>query len=73
MGTVAIYGQFYRFKRGDTVTNVAGRYRGTTWLVDSPVFRRTEDYPGEYGPAYHVVLDDGTVVIVRVEQVVGLS
>jgi len=37
--------------------------------VESAVFQRTVDYPDEYSAGYHVVLDDGTVVTVRMEQV----
>ena len=66
-------GHYYHFKRGDPVTIVSGRYQGCTGLVDSAVFQRTVDYPDEYRPGYHVVLDDGTVVTVGVEQVVGMT
>jgi hypothetical protein len=66
-------GHYYHFKRGDPVTIVSGRYRGCTGLVDSAVFQRTVDCSDEYRPGYHVVLDDGTVVTVRVEQVVGMT
>ena len=40
-------GHFYRFKRGDRVT----------------------DYPDEYAPGYHIVLDSGPVVTVRWDEV----
>ena len=40
----------YRFKRGDRVTIVPGRYKGCTGVVDSAVFQRTVDYPDEYFP-----------------------
>lgn len=33
------------------------------------MFQKTVDHPEEYAPGYHVVLDDGLVVTVRVEQV----
>ena len=59
----------YRFIRADRVKIVSGQYTGATGTVDSRVFQRTVDYPDEYGPGYHVVLDEGKVVTVRVEQV----
>ena len=64
-------GHFYRFKRGDRVTIICGRYAGATGVVDSAVFQRTVDYPDEYAPGYHVVLDKGPVVTVRWDQVEG--
>ena len=62
-------GHFYHFKRGDHVTIVSGRYKGCRGVVDSAVFQRTIDYPEEYSPGYHVVLDSGTVATVRWDQV----
>ena len=59
----------YKFIRGDRVTIVSGKYAGATGTVDSRVFQRTIDSSEVYGPGYHVILDDGTVVTVRVEQV----
>ncbi len=67
--TVSSMGHFYRFKRGDPVTIVSGRYRGCTGLVDSAVFQRTVDFPDEYSPGYHVALAEGTVVTVRWDQI----
>ena len=70
LATVAIWAHNrYHFKRGDPVIIVSGRYKGCTGLVDSAVFQRTMEYPDEYAAGYHVILDDGTVVTVRVEQV----
>ena len=48
---------------------ISGRHKGATGAVDSAVFQRTVDYPDEYAPGYHVVLDDGRVVTVRWDQV----
>ena len=62
-------GHYYRFKRGDAVTVTFGRYKGANGIVDSAVFQRTVDYPDEYAPGYHVVLDAGPVVTVRWDQV----
>jgi ribosomal protein L24 len=62
-------GHYYRFKRGDTVIIVSGRYKGHWGVVDSAVFQRTVDYPEEVAPGNHVVLDDGMVVTVRWDQV----
>ena len=57
-----------RFKRGDVVTIVSGRYKGHTGVVDSAVFQRTVDCPDEYSAGYHVVLGDERVVTVRWDQ-----
>lgn len=62
-------GHYYRFKRGDRVTILSGKYAGANGTVDSCAFQRTVDYPDEYAPGYHVVLDDGTVVTARWDQV----
>ena len=65
-------GHFYKFKRGDRVKIVSGKYAGNVGTVDSCVFQRSVDYPDEYGAAYHVILDDEDgrrVITVRVEQV----
>lgn len=40
-------------------------------MVDSKVFQRSVDYPEKLGAAYHVALDSGTVITVRVAQVVS--
>jgi len=69
LATVLRMGHFYRFKRGDLVTIVSGRYKGHTGVVDSAVFQRTVDFPDEYAPGYHVVLETGPVVTVRGDQV----
>ena len=55
----------YRFKRGDRVTIVSGRYQSHTRVVDSAVFQRSVDYPDHQHPGYHVVLDDERVVTAR--------
>ena len=62
-------GHYYRFKRGDRVTIISGRNQGIKGVVDSAVFQRTVDAPDEYSPGYHVVLDSGSVVTVRWDQV----
>ena len=62
-------GLYSRFRRGDPVSIVSGRYEGCTGVVDSAVFQRTVDYPDEYAPGYHVVLDTGPVVTVRWDQI----
>ena len=65
-------GHYYRFKRGDLVTIVSGRHKGSTGVVDSAVFQRTVDFPDEMAPGYHVALDGeprkvGTVRFDQVE------
>ncbi len=62
-------GHYYTCKRGDQVTITSGRYQGSQGVVDSAVFQRTVDYPEEYSPGYHVILDSGPVITVRWDQV----
>ena len=62
-------GHYYSCKRGDQVTIISGRYRGSHGVVDSAVFQRTVDYPEEYSAGYHVVLDSGPVITIRWDQV----
>ena len=59
----------YRFKRGDRITIVYGKFAEATGIVDSRVFQKTVDYPNEYAAGYHVVLEDERVVTVRWDQV----
>ena len=66
-------GHFYRYKRGDAVTIVSGRYKGSTGAIDSAVFQRTVDYPDEFAAGYHVILDTGPVITVRWDQVKARS
>ena len=56
-------------RRGDRVTIRGGKYDGAVGTVDSSVFQRTEDQPGELHQGYHVILDCGRVVTVRNDQV----
>ena len=64
-------GHYYRFKRGDQVTVLWGRYAGSKGVVDSAVFQRTVDRPDEYAPGYHVILDNGPLVTVRWDHLAG--
>ncbi len=66
-------GHYHRFKRGDLVVIVSGRYEGHRGVVDSAVFQRTVDYPDEFAAGYHVVQEDGTVVTVRWSQLRDFS
>ena len=59
----------YRFQRGDRVRIISGKHANATGTVDSKVFQYSVDFPDELGASYHVVLDGGKVVTVRVEQV----
>ena len=61
-------GHYYTCKRGDQVTIISGRYRGSQGVVDSAVFQRTVDYPEEYSAGYHVILESGLVITVRWDQ-----
>jgi len=63
----------YRFKRGNRVRIVSGKHAGATDIVDSKVFQYSADYSEELGAAYHVVLDAGKRVTVRVEQAEGVN
>ena len=51
--------------RRDLVTITSGRYKGSTGIVESAAFQRTVDYPDEYSPGYHVVLNIWVVIAVR--------
>ncbi len=62
-------GHFYKFKRGDRVSIVSGKHTGSEGRVESAVFQRSVDYPDEFAPGYHVVLDDERLVTVRWDQV----
>ena len=66
-------GHYYRFKRGDPVTIISGRYAGFLGTVDSAVFQRTIDYPDAFSPGYHVIIHDGPVVTVRWDQVRAMN
>lgn len=48
---------------------ISGRYAGKSGVVDANVFQRTVDYPDEFAAALHLVLDDGTWITVRRDQV----
>ena len=62
-------GHYYRFKRGEAVMILWGRYAGAVGVVDSAVFQRTMDRPDEFAPGYHVILDARQVVTLRWDQV----
>ena len=66
-------GHCYRFKRGDRVTIISGRFAGFHGAVDSAVFQRTIDYPDAFSPGYHVIISDGPVVTVRWDQVSAVN
>ena len=66
-------GHYYKFKRGDRVTIISGRYAGFRGAVDSAVFQRTIDYPDAFSPGYHVIISDGPVVTVRWDQVRAMN
>ena len=61
----------YGFKRSDRVKIISGKYSGATGTMDTRVFQYSADYPEELGVSYHVVLDTGAWVTVRVEKVVA--
>ena len=61
-------GYQWKFKRGDRVTIISGKYAGHQGVVDSAVFQGTVDYPDELAPGYHLILDDECVVTLRCDQ-----
>ena len=65
--------QTWMRKRGDRVTITTGKYAGHSGTVDSNVFQRTADYPGELSEGFHVMLDSGELVTVRWDQVERLT
>ena len=65
------YGRPMRWmrRRGERVKIISGKYAGHTGTVDSNVFQKTVDFPGELANGYHVMLDSGELVTVRWDQV----
>ncbi len=57
-------------RRGDRVTITIGKYAGRTGIVESNVYQKTVDYPGEWSNGFQVMLDSGELVNVRCDQVV---
>ena len=55
--------------RGTRIRIISGSHRGQTGTVEAAVFQKTVDYPDDYAMGFHITLDDGTWVTVRVEQV----
>ena len=56
-------------RRGDQVTITRGKYAGRTGTVESNVYQKTADNPGERANGYHVMLDTEVLVTVRWDQV----
>ena len=54
---------------GTKIRVISGSYAGRNGTVDANVFQRTVDHPDEYAHGFHVVLDGGTWVTVRRDQV----
>ena len=52
-------------RRGDRVRATTGKYWDRTGAVESNMFQKTVDYPGELSNGFQVVLDTEEVVIVR--------
>ena len=48
---------------------ISGRYAGRMGTVDGNVVPRTVDYPEVFAMGFHLVLDDGSWVTVRKDQV----
>ncbi len=55
-------------RRGDRVKIISGKYAGHLGTVESNVYQRTVDYPGEFANGNHVMLDTEELVTVRWEQ-----
>ena len=64
--------QTWMRRRGDRVRIITGKCAGQTGTVESNVFQKTVDYPGELSNGFQVILDTGEVVIVRWDQVTGI-
>ena len=56
-------------RRGDRVTTSNSRYAGYRGMIESNVFKRTADYPDKFANGYHMMLDTGVPVTVRLDQV----
>ena len=56
-------------RRGDRVTITTGKYAGWTGTVESNVYQRTVDYPGDLSNGFQVMLDTEELVTVRWGQV----
>ena len=54
--------------RGKKIRIISGTLKGRTGTVEATVFQNTVDYPDELAHGYHVTLDDGTWVTVRVSR-----
>jgi len=52
---------------------IPGRDRGLADVVDSAVFQKYLDYPGESAGGYHVVVDDERVGTVRWDHIEPLQ
>ena len=61
------YGRLMRWmrRRGDRVTITTGKYAGRSGTIESNVYQRTVDYPGEFNNGYHVMLDTEELVTVH--------
>jgi len=58
-----------RLARGARIRIIFRSRRGRTGTVGATVFHKTVDQTDEYAYGFHVTLDDGTWVTVRVDQV----
>ena len=58
-------------RRGGRVKIITGKYAGRTGTLESNVYQKTVDYPGEWASSYHVMLDTEELVTVRWDQVVS--
>ena len=56
-------------RRGDRVTITTGKYASWTGTVESNVYQRTVDYPGDLSNGFQVMLDTEELVTVRWDQV----
>ena len=56
-------------RRGDRVIITTGKYDGQTGTIESNVYQKTVDYPGEWANGFHVMLDTEKLVTVRWDQV----
>lgn len=52
---------------------ISGKCAGAIGVVHSKVFQPSVDYPDKLRAAYYAVLDDGTVVTMKVNQITALQ
>ena len=55
----------WMLQRGDRVRITTGQYTAHLGTVESNVYQRTVDHPGEWANGFHIMLDTEKLVTVR--------